>query len=46
MESDRWPQIHTAIQQHLQKLYNGKKAAINEMYWVPEEDETYDVKRI
>nr|GFA72161.1 hypothetical protein [Tanacetum cinerariifolium] len=46
MESDRWPQIHAAIQQHLQKLYNGKKAALKERYWVPKEDETYDVERI
>nr|GEZ92318.1 hypothetical protein [Tanacetum cinerariifolium] len=46
MESDRWPQIHAAIQQHLQKLYNGKKAALKEKYCVPEEDGTYDVERI
>nr|GEW91720.1 hypothetical protein [Tanacetum cinerariifolium] len=44
MESDRWPQIYAAIKQHLQKLYNGKKAALKERYWVPEEDETYDVE--
>ncbi|GJT50242.1 hypothetical protein Tco_0976399 [Tanacetum coccineum] len=25
MESDRWPLIDAAIQQHLQKIYNGKK---------------------
>nr|GEU95451.1 probable protein phosphatase 2C 6 [Tanacetum cinerariifolium] len=30
IKSDRWPQIHAAIQQHLQKLYNGKKAALRE----------------
>ncbi|GJY89840.1 hypothetical protein Tco_0505036, partial [Tanacetum coccineum] len=30
MESDRWLQIYTAIQQHLQKIYNGKKAALKE----------------
>nr|GEX38199.1 hypothetical protein [Tanacetum cinerariifolium] len=46
MKSDRWPQIHAAIQQHLQKLYNSKKAALKERYWVPEEDRTYDVERI
>nr|GEW01194.1 hypothetical protein [Tanacetum cinerariifolium] len=46
MKSDRWPQIHAAIQQHLQKLYNGKKAALKERYWVPKKDETYDVERI
>nr|GEZ97604.1 hypothetical protein [Tanacetum cinerariifolium] len=36
MESDRWTQIHAAIQQHLQKLYNGQKATLKKMYWVPE----------
>ncbi|GKG14326.1 hypothetical protein Tco_0353926 [Tanacetum coccineum] len=46
MESDRWPQIYAAIQQHLQKIYNGKKVALKERYWVPDEDETYDVERI
>ncbi|GKE58055.1 hypothetical protein Tco_1497240, partial [Tanacetum coccineum] len=46
MESDRWPQIYAGIQQHLQKIYNGKKAALKERYWVPDEDETYDVERI
>nr|GEY05944.1 hypothetical protein [Tanacetum cinerariifolium] len=46
MESDRWPQIYMAIQQHLQKLYNGKKAALKKRYWIPEEDATYDVERI
>ncbi|GKB29546.1 hypothetical protein Tco_0868947, partial [Tanacetum coccineum] len=30
MESDRWPLIYAAIQQHLQKIYNGKKAALKE----------------
>nr|GFA07012.1 hypothetical protein [Tanacetum cinerariifolium] len=38
MESDRWPQIYAGIQQHLQKIYNGKKAALKERYWVPDED--------
>ncbi|GKB55251.1 retrotransposon gag domain, retroviral aspartyl protease [Tanacetum coccineum] len=28
MDSDRWPLIYAAIQQHLQKIYNGKKAAL------------------
>ncbi|GJW19152.1 hypothetical protein Tco_0948621 [Tanacetum coccineum] len=46
MESDRWPQIYAGIQQHLQKIYNGKKAALKEMCWVPDEDGTYDVERI
>nr|GEW75220.1 hypothetical protein [Tanacetum cinerariifolium] len=31
---------------HLQKIYNGMKAALKERYWVPEEDETYDLERI
>ncbi|GKC66238.1 hypothetical protein Tco_1098836 [Tanacetum coccineum] len=44
MESDRWPQIYAGIQQHLQKIYNGKKAALKERYWVPEEDGTYDLE--
>nr|GEW29779.1 hypothetical protein [Tanacetum cinerariifolium] len=35
-----------AIQHHLQKLNNGKKVALKERYWVPEEDGTYDVERI
>ncbi|GJS87895.1 hypothetical protein Tco_0770531 [Tanacetum coccineum] len=34
------------IQQHLQKIYNGKKAALKERYWVPEEDRTYDLERL
>nr|GEX56971.1 hypothetical protein [Tanacetum cinerariifolium] len=46
MESDRWPQIYAGIQQHLQKIYNSKNAALKERYWVPEEDETYDLERI
>nr|GEX91934.1 putative reverse transcriptase domain-containing protein [Tanacetum cinerariifolium] len=32
--------------QHLQKIYNGKKAALKEKYWVPEEDGTSDLERI
>ncbi|GJZ70065.1 hypothetical protein Tco_0633615 [Tanacetum coccineum] len=27
MESDRWPLIYAAIQQHLQKIYNGKEGS-------------------
>ncbi|GJT93245.1 retrotransposon protein, putative, ty1-copia subclass [Tanacetum coccineum] len=27
-------------------IYNGKKAALKERYWVPEEDGTYDLERI
>ncbi|GJR72129.1 hypothetical protein Tco_0084494 [Tanacetum coccineum] len=44
MESDSLPQIYAGIQQHLQKIYNGKKAALKERYWVPEEDKTYDLE--
>nr|GFC44184.1 hypothetical protein [Tanacetum cinerariifolium] len=32
--------------EHLQKIYNGKKAALKERYWVPNEDGTYDLERI
>nr|GEU51674.1 hypothetical protein [Tanacetum cinerariifolium] len=45
MEFDCWPKIYAGIQQHLQKIYNGKKAALKEMYWVPNpEDRTYDME--
>nr|GFA96327.1 hypothetical protein [Tanacetum cinerariifolium] len=46
MESDRWPQIYAGIQQHLQKIYNGKKAALKQRYWVPKEDGSYDLEGI
>ncbi|GJS31228.1 hypothetical protein Tco_0491848, partial [Tanacetum coccineum] len=46
MESDHWPQIYAGIQQHLQKIYNGKKAALKERYWVLEEDGSYDLERL
>ncbi|GJR11743.1 reverse transcriptase domain-containing protein [Tanacetum coccineum] len=46
MESDRWPQIYAGIHQHLQKIYNGKKAALKERHWIPDEDGTYAVERI
>ncbi|GJX07066.1 retrotransposon gag domain, retroviral aspartyl protease [Tanacetum coccineum] len=46
MESGHWPQIYAGIQQPLQKIYNGKKVALKERHWVPDEDGTYDVKRI
>ncbi|GJT71286.1 hypothetical protein Tco_1030572 [Tanacetum coccineum] len=46
MESDRWPLIYAAIQQHLQKIYNGKKAALKERHWIPDSDGTYDLERI
>ncbi|GJZ60335.1 hypothetical protein Tco_0616151 [Tanacetum coccineum] len=42
----RCHKIYAGIQQHLQKIYNGKKAALKERYWVPEEDETYDLERL
>nr|GEY42346.1 hypothetical protein [Tanacetum cinerariifolium] len=38
--------IYASIQQHLQKIYNGKKAALKERYWDPDEDGAYDVERI
>nr|GFC54174.1 hypothetical protein [Tanacetum cinerariifolium] len=46
MESHRGPQIYAGIQQHLQKIYNGKKAALKQRYWVPEEDGSYDLEGI
>ncbi|GJX31366.1 RNA-directed DNA polymerase, eukaryota, partial [Tanacetum coccineum] len=46
MESDRWPLIYAAIQQHLQKIYNGKKAALKERNWILDSDGTYDLERI
>nr|GEU87936.1 hypothetical protein [Tanacetum cinerariifolium] len=46
MDFDHWPQIYAGIQQHLQKIYNGKKTAFKERYSVPDEDGTYDVERI
>nr|GFB69580.1 hypothetical protein [Tanacetum cinerariifolium] len=36
MESDQWPKIYASIQHHSQKIYNGKKAALKERYWVPD----------
>nr|GFC65124.1 hypothetical protein [Tanacetum cinerariifolium] len=32
--------------EHLQKIYNVKKAALKERYWVPEEDGSYDLEGI
>ncbi|GJZ45083.1 reverse transcriptase domain-containing protein [Tanacetum coccineum] len=46
MESDRWPLIYAAIPQHLQKIYNGKKAALKDRYWITDSDGTYDLERI
>ncbi|GJZ93877.1 hypothetical protein Tco_0666080 [Tanacetum coccineum] len=31
---------------HLQKIYNGKKAAIKERHWISDSDGTYDLERI
>nr|GEX96069.1 hypothetical protein [Tanacetum cinerariifolium] len=31
---------------HIQKIYNGKKAALKQRYWVPEEDGSYDLEGI
>ncbi|GJS03512.1 hypothetical protein Tco_0320020 [Tanacetum coccineum] len=46
MESDHWLQIYAVIQQHLQKIYNGMKAALKERYCIPDSDGTYDLERI
>ncbi|GJX60941.1 RNA-directed DNA polymerase, eukaryota [Tanacetum coccineum] len=46
MESDRWPLIYAVIQQHLQKIYNGKNTALKERHWIPDSDGTYDLERI
>ncbi|GJU32800.1 hypothetical protein Tco_1176389 [Tanacetum coccineum] len=46
MESDRWPHFYAAIQQHLQKIYNGMKVALKERYWIPDSDGTYDLESI
>ncbi|GKC53675.1 hypothetical protein Tco_1076420 [Tanacetum coccineum] len=47
MESDRWPPyLCDPLQQHLQKIYNGKKAALKEKHWIPDSDGTYDMERI
>ncbi|GJY85265.1 hypothetical protein Tco_0499291 [Tanacetum coccineum] len=47
MESDRWPQIYAGIQQHLQKIYNGKEkcVALKKGIGAPEEDGHTDVKK-
>ncbi|GJQ97199.1 RNA-directed DNA polymerase, eukaryota [Tanacetum coccineum] len=47
MESERWTKIHTGIQQHLQKIYNGNKAALKNKQRVQNPDTgTYDVESI
>ncbi|GKE73888.1 hypothetical protein Tco_1535929, partial [Tanacetum coccineum] len=38
--------VMAKIRQHLQKIYNGKKAALKERYWIPNSDETYDLEGI
>nr|GEW99263.1 hypothetical protein [Tanacetum cinerariifolium] len=46
MPSERKAGVMEKIEQHLQKIFNGKKTALNERYWVPDVDGTYDVERI
>ncbi|GJV20926.1 RNA-directed DNA polymerase, eukaryota [Tanacetum coccineum] len=46
MNLDCWPLIYAAIQQHLQKIYNGKNAALKERHWIPNSEGTYDLERI
>ncbi|GJX75950.1 hypothetical protein Tco_0322761 [Tanacetum coccineum] len=46
MESDAGHKFMAGHQLHWQKIYNGKKAALKERYWVPEEDGTYDLERL
>nr|GFD32250.1 hypothetical protein [Tanacetum cinerariifolium] len=49
-----WPQmpperkagVVAKSRQHLQKIYNGKKVALKERYWVSEEDGSYDLEGI
>ncbi|GKB07457.1 hypothetical protein Tco_0835741 [Tanacetum coccineum] len=36
----------TKHQKNLQKIYNGKKAALKERHWIPDSDGTYDLERI
>ncbi|GJR00504.1 hypothetical protein Tco_0523488 [Tanacetum coccineum] len=40
------PDTPDFIQQHLQKIYNGMKAALKERYCIPDSDGTYDLERI
>nr|GEX25736.1 hypothetical protein [Tanacetum cinerariifolium] len=42
----KWKARVKAKIEHMQKIYNCKKASLKERYWVPGEDETYDVKHI
>ncbi|GJT20327.1 hypothetical protein Tco_0890264 [Tanacetum coccineum] len=43
----RWPlNPYARHPEHLQKIYNGKKATLKERYWIPDSDETYDLERI
>ncbi|GKD39863.1 hypothetical protein Tco_1260070 [Tanacetum coccineum] len=47
MQSQRWTYINAGVQQHLQKLYNTKKASLKAAYWVTNpETRTYDVESI
>nr|GEX27048.1 beta-xylosidase/alpha-L-arabinofuranosidase 2 [Tanacetum cinerariifolium] len=47
MQSQRWTDINTGIQQHLQKLYNTNKASLKAAHWVINpETGTYDVESI
>ncbi|GJS90484.1 zinc finger, PHD-type containing protein [Tanacetum coccineum] len=38
--------VMARIGEHLQKIYNGKKAALKERHWIPDSDGTYDLERI
>ncbi|GJW37476.1 hypothetical protein Tco_0060396 [Tanacetum coccineum] len=43
---DRWPLIRCGPPRlHIQKIYNGKKAALKERHWIPDSDGTYDLER-
>ncbi|GJV20886.1 hypothetical protein Tco_1369906 [Tanacetum coccineum] len=47
MQSQRWTDINTGIQQHLQKLYNTNKDSLKAKHWVINpETGTYDVESI
>nr|GEX09452.1 hypothetical protein [Tanacetum cinerariifolium] len=47
MQSQRWIDINTGIQQHLKKFYNTNKASLKAVHWViNSKTETYDVESI
>nr|GEY88854.1 hypothetical protein [Tanacetum cinerariifolium] len=47
MEFECCTKIHTSIQQHLKKIYNGNKAALKEKHWVQNlKTGTYNVESI